>query len=220
MGWVTQTDGSVLLTLHPMLPLLLACVAVLTCLGCVLVVSLPPGPLSADGTRLIFISAAIRSHCGLSMLVLGSGAHLVALAQYMVCAHIGRQDAAIFVLLQLFGWYIVLAYEATGLIIHLFGLALFLVSSQMLHRRTCKHPLYRCALYEHVNMTTVLLAAAFATALPLTYLLPDEKGQLLCTNLGVSLEYVLLATYAAQNLCMAHGLNRLESIHLVFVAAG
>ena len=218
MGWITEPDGSVLLLLHPVLPLLFACVSVLTCLGCVLVVNLPPGPVSADGTRLIFISAAIRNHCGISTIVLGCSAHLAALGQYVVCAHIGRQDAAIYVLLELIGWYIVLAYQATGLAVHMLGLALFLVGSQLMHLLTCRHPLYKGVLYQHLNLLTLLLSVMFGTALPLSEFLPDQKAQLFSTNLGVSLEYVLLCTFAAQNLCMAHGLNRLRSIHLVFEA--
>ena len=215
--WSVETDGSVSLLLHPVFPLLCASAAVLTSLGCVFVVCLPPGPV--EGSELVFISTRIKAHCGVATLVLGCGAHFVAFTQYIVAAHIGRQDAAIFVMLELLGWYVVLAYQATGLIVHLCGLGLFLVSTQLLHHAIAQHPLYFSKLYARVNSGAWLFAFVFAVALPFSENGFDERGRLLATNLCVSLEYILLTTFAIQNICMAGGLNRLQSIHLVFQAA-
>jgi hypothetical protein len=214
--WKAERDGSVFLLLHPVLPLLVAAATLLSCVGCFLVVGLPPGPVSADGTRLSFISQGLRLHCGVGTVVLGTSAHFVALTQYIVAAHIGRQDAALYVALEILGWYMVLAYENTGLPLHLVGLATFLFSTQLLHRLISRHPMYRSDYYTRFNTSAWLLALVFSVALPLSEVLQDDREQALATNVSVSLEYVLLCAFAAQNLCMAHGLGRLESIHLVF----
>ena len=71
--------------------------------------------MSPDGTRLVFISQGLRLQCGVGTVVLGTGAHFVALTQCIVAAHIGRQDAALDVVLEILGWYMVLAYANTGL---------------------------------------------------------------------------------------------------------
>lgn len=193
------------LHLQPLLP----AVALLSSLviggGCFVVILLT----TPKEQRLLYVSEGMKANCGLSTIILGTSAHFLALTQYIVAAHVGRSELGVLIAVELCAWYVILSYEQTAREVHITALAIFVLAVQLLHHTLCQTRPYASKAYARLNTVAWACGAFFGVAMLLA---ADNVGH----DLAVSLEYVFLLLVTAQNLCVAHALLYLDSIHLTF----
>ena len=160
-----------------------------------------------------YISEGMQSHCGWSVVMLGTCSFLISNCQLLAAAHMNRHSALAFSVLQLLGWNVVLGIADTGWDLHYAGLAVFLSSNIFYHWIASHDVNYGSETYRWVNRLTVLFTLCFGAAATVVKYASFEREAKAC---AVALEFVLTLSSMFSNMCLVRGLDSFQNIHLVF----
>ena len=160
-----------------------------------------------------YISEGMESHCGWSVVLLGSCSFLISICQLLAGAHMNRHSAIAFSVLQLVGWNVVLGVVDTGWNMHYVGLSVFLISNISYHWIASHDENYGNELYRWANKLTMLFTICFGVANVTTRNTVYVREAKAC---AVSLEFVLTFSSMIANICLVRGLDGYQNIHMVF----
>jgi hypothetical protein len=180
-------------------------------LFCVVLVLLPPGPITEQGA-LRYISEGMETYCGWSAVVLGSCSLLLLLCHVVAAVHIAEHTLS-WAFMQALGWNVVLGVVDTGWTAHYVGLCFFLLGGTLYHRAASCDQSYGGPTYRVVNKLSLVLAMGFCLMVVMTKLSPHIQ---LLRSVAVSLEFLLMGTLLVQSVFLIMGLDRFDDIHLHF----
>jgi len=181
---------------------------------CILLVLLPPGPISPDTGALRFISDGMDSHCGWSAVILGTCSLFILICQLVAAAHMAKHLAALWAVIQTIGWNIVLGAVDTGWTLHYIGLALFLLGGQIFHFMAGYDPSYGSLMYTRVNILASFFALLFGILGMISML--DQGGNATLRSFAVAFEFIFMFFSVAQNMCIVIALDMYKDIHIRF----
>ena len=162
-----------------------------------------------------YISEGMEAHCGWSVVMLGTCSFMIGVCQVVAASHMNHHIAILFAITQLLGWNVVLGIVDTGWNVHYVGLCVFLMSNIGYHWIAANDINYGTPKYRVLNWITIFFTFVFGGANIATKSADQDYFREI-KACAVGLEFFLTFLSMLQNMFLIHGLDRFQSIRLVF----
>ena len=189
---------------------------VLSCVFCIGVVLLPPGPV-LDGGALRYISEGLDIFCGWSAVVMGTSSMLILMCQLVASTYMRDRSAAAWALLQAVSWNTVAGVSSTGWVAHYVAHIVFLVSNLAFNYIASNDAAYGSRAYRVANASALVFSVLFIfIGMGAMIGGTENPGGATARSFAVAFEFIVMFSLVLQTVCLVRALDSYHIIHLRF----